>query len=154
MYESDSHFTVTLPKIIYQLALVLLGIFVAIPVIDTIANGPNIVEYVSIALFCYLPLIPTLLWGLLFKVSVNDRRITVRRGCGIQYCFDVSEITRVEWKSVDSSLGRNEIVKIRVGCRRISIETLMPGSEKMIQYLKDRVPRSKIIESRRSIRAK
>lgn len=80
------------------------------------------------------------------KISVKDHTITVRPWIGRKYSFDVSQIVKVNWKSVHNKNGVNEVIRVKttVRRRRVEIGSMMAGAENMKAYILENVDGSKI----------
>ena len=155
-------------NMVFYLTLVLI---VVTCVINAIANGVEIAMFVCFSLLL-LPMIIAYIWMNMYKVMVDGDKITVRRGIGIKYTIDVSEIERINWKIVHNKFTQkepmdtvnpkanivhnvmannyadnkgNENVIIRTKNRRFSVSTVMIGFSKISKYLKENVDESKII---------
>ena len=129
-------FTVTNPRIIFELGMILVAFFVVFVILNTIfAEPPHLAMYVCAILFVFLPCSIVMLWSKLFKVTVKGNRITVRKGTGKKYSFDVSEIVKVDWKIVETKMGKNEKITIRTASKHFSVETLMNGFNNMSAYI-------------------
>lgn len=147
--KKKTSFTVTYPPIIICLSLVLIAFFVTLTVLYTIFSDPHPLLYICTIVIVFIPCTSVFLWAKLFKVTVNGNRITVRRHNGFKYSFDVSEIVRVDRKIVETGMGANEIITIRTNSRHFKVETLMRGSDKMLEYILENVNSRKIHINRR-----
>ena len=145
--RARNKFTVTGPKEVYKLSLFVGFILILIPTLFTILSGPQH----PLCYICFgMLLIPCLIFGIwlkVFKITVKGSKITVRKGIGITYSFDCSEIVKVRRKINITYMGRNEKMTIKTKSKKVSVETLMVRSEKMIEYILENVDSSKIITS-------
>lgn len=162
---------VTNPKGFNTVFYVLFALIAIVMVINSIANG---FEIAMILWFTPLVIIPTIIafiWWNMFKVTVDGNTITVRRGIGTKYTFDVSEIQQVTWKIVRNkfTMGQkpdtlsptgkaiyndtspfyadgqgNRNVVIRTKNKRFAVSNVQDGFGKMSKYLKENVDSSKI----------
>lgn len=139
-------FTVSMPRSVYKGYLVIIAIFVVILILNTFFSPtPYLAMYIAITIFIFIPCSIAILWLLLFKVTVKDQTITVRRGIGTTYSFDVTEIVKVTWKVNLTAFGKLEKITIKTSNgRKVSIETLMAGFDKMSTYISENVDPSKI----------
>ena len=83
------------------------------------------------------------------KIIVKDHTITVRPWIGRKYSFDVSQIVKVNWKSVHNKNGVNEVIRIKttVRRRRVEIGSMMEGAEDMMEYILENVDSGKILRT-------
>lgn len=143
--KKGKSFSVTNPLITFKLGLFIIGFFIILIILNTIfSEPPHYPMYITITLFVFIPVSLVTSWSGLYKVTVNGQKITVRRGLGLKYYLDVSEITSVDWKIVLTTMGKNEIITVRTPSNRFSIEVLMVGFEKMAEYISENVDESKI----------
>jgi hypothetical protein len=98
---------------------------------------------------CGIIVIPLLIITInfkLYRIKVDGSTFTVNRGFRKTYTFDVSDIDRIIWKIHMTQWGRMDIIRIETDSyrRHFRVETYMEGFEKMINYLANHVPESKI----------
>lgn len=86
-----------------------------------------------------LPWLAVMIWQKMFKITVNDNTITVRRWIGRKYSFDVSKIVKVDWRTVGTMFGMDEIIKIRTASNHVTIYAVMMGTEDMKTYILENV---------------
>jgi hypothetical protein len=138
-----NNFTVSLPKSYFWYMLCGTAIFVLLPVPFTIFQG---IKHIALYIICgimSLPFICYMLKSKLFKISVDDKKITVRNVIG-SYSFDVSEIEKVDWKITITNFGQNEKIVVKTVSKRFTVETLMEDFERMSEYISTNVDNSKI----------
>ncbi|MGX8773785.1 MAG: hypothetical protein ACSW8G_01860 [Bacillota bacterium] len=141
---SNSKITVTIPRGLSRELFLLCVVILMIPVAFTLfQNERNPAMYVCFALLV-IPFLFGGFWAKNYRIVVKDDRFTVRRWNGTQYSFDVSEIEKVTRKINDSGMGTIDAFVIRTGRRKISVDNLMMGSEKMGAYLLEHVPEDRI----------
>lgn len=149
MNKSDK-FTVSNPPILQKLILILVAMVVLINIFFTVTDGPQAAMYISFAVFLF-PFIVGMVWAKLFKVTVNGRTVSVRRGTGVKYSFDVSEITQVKRKIVYNQMGGNEKLTVKAGSKKFAVGSLMIGFDKLSDYIDKNVDRSKVIVSEKNL---
>lgn len=88
---------------------------------------------ILITLFVFIPCSIAMLYSKLFKVTVSGSMITVRRGTGVKYSFDVSEIVKVDWKIVYTRALHNEKITVITASKHFSIESAMDGSVYLLE---------------------
>lgn len=145
--KSRNNFTVTNPPITFWLCICLLGFFVLLVLANTIFSPPpHTAMYVCVIIFVFIPGTIAALWTKAFRIKVSDRQISVRKCFGlVNFSLDVSDITEVEWKIVETKFGRNEKVTIFASKgRRIPVETLMVNSNRVIKIIEENVEEGKI----------
>lgn len=141
------NFTVANQPIIFGLCICMIAIFAVIVFIDTLSSGKlNILSFVCVCLFIFIPALIVALWAKLFRIKVNDRTISVRKCFGlVNYSIDVSEISNIEWKITETKYACNEkIAAFTTTGKKIPIETLMVNSEEFIKYLEKNVDPNKV----------
>ena len=88
------------------------------------------------------------------KITVNDRTITEGRWIGRKYIFDVSQIVRVDWRTIRNMKGIcYEVIRIKTATRRrrVEIVNMMIGYEDMEVYILENVDSSKIKRTYRAL---
>jgi hypothetical protein len=141
-------FVMTVPNVLIWLSLALIGVFVLITIIDTVAHGKfDAPGAIAFAIVTILPALLIILYTLGFKVEVDNTTIKVRRKFGlVHYSFDVTEITQVYCLKTFSDIAANENIKVRTSSgKSMPVETIMVNSDKMIQFLKENVDPEKFI---------
>lgn len=85
----------------------------------------------------------------MLRIKVSGTKVDVRKGLGlVNFSFDVSDITKVEWKIAKTKFGQNEKVTVFIsGGRKFSVETLMVNSDKMRKFIEGNVDETKINKS-------
>lgn len=138
-------FKVFVPKWIYKLALAGFLICVLITgLVCLIDDGSLVGIIVSAVLFS--PFLVGALCGYRFRIIVCQDTITVRRGIGKGYSFNVNEITKVVRRvNRNTNLGTLVKVTIYTKSRHVSVETLMTGFDKMESYIAENVDPQKIV---------
>ena len=117
-----------------------------VPIIFTIIDKNNWISLiVFFLLFC--PFLFTAIWSYRFKIIVKNKTITVKRGIGKEYSFNVNEITKVVHR-INKYNQIEKLVKITIYTKRkkVSVESLMIGMEKMASYITENVDAKKIIK--------
>ena len=145
--KSKRSFTVINPPMTFWLCIGILGFFVAIVLVNTIFSPPpHTVMYVCISIFVFIPGTIVSLWTKMFRLKVSGTKVSVRKCFGIiNFTFDVSDITNVKWKVVETKFGQNEKITVFTSKgRKIPIETLMVNSSRMIKLIEENVEKSKI----------
>lgn len=143
--KKNPKFKVNCPQNLFEMLMLLNAFFIILIIMYTIfSEPPHYPMYITITLFIFAPSIIVGLWIKLFKVSVTGNTITVRRGTGIKYSFDVSEIVSIKWKKVDTNFAHTERVTIKTISKKFSIDTAMNGFKKMSAYILENVDKNKI----------
>ena len=142
-------FKVYLPKGYSRFILTGFFIIMLVPTIFTIINKNN---WISIIVFFLLfwPFLFAAIWSYRFKIIVKKDTITVKRGIGKEYSFNVNEITKVVHR-INKYNQTETLVKITIYTKRkkVSVESLMIGMEKMSSYITENVDSNKIITKER-----
>lgn len=138
-------FVVNIPKAFFWYMLCVVMLLAFLPILFTVFQGvQHMMLYISCVIIA-LPFTYLLLKLKLFKITVTDQKITVKKGIGRQYSFDVFEIVKVDWKIVDTKMGRNEKISVTtLSGKKVSIETLIVGFDKMSAYISENVDNSKV----------
>lgn len=139
-------FKVYLPKGYSRFILTGFFIIMLVPIIFTIIDKNNWISLiVFFLLFC--PFLFTAIWSYRFKIIVKNKTITVKRGIGKEYSFNVNEITKVVHR-INKYNQIEKLVKITIYTKRkkVSVESLMIGMEKMASYITENVDAKKIIK--------
>lgn len=139
-------FKVYLPKGYSRFILTGFFIIMLVPIIFTIIDKNNWISLiVFFLLFC--PFLFTAIWSYRFKIIVKNKTITVKRGIGKEYSFNVNEITKVVHR-INKYNQTEKLVKITIYTKRkkVSVESLMIGMEKMASYITENVDAKKIIK--------
>ena len=146
--KKRNKFTVTCPNGIARTILFLFALVVVLLVLNTIfSKPPHYPMYITATLFVFIPFSIPLLWLKLFKVIVNGHKITIRKGNGIKYSFDVSEIEYIKWIVTGSNNYMPQLENIRIKTesgKKFAIDTAMDGFDEMSAYIKENVDESKI----------
>ena len=148
-------FSVTQPPVIPWLSFGIAVFFFILVVIEILLNpAPSTAILVITTLFVFLPCSLLILWASTFRIRVEASAVSVRRCFGlIRYNFDVSEITAVECITIQTNMGINKKITLRTANgKKVSIETLMVNSDKMMQYLEEYVDASKFRETTKTFR--
>ena len=119
-------------------------LMIGLLVVFSLTEGTNPAMYIVVFILIILPCILAMCWVKRYKITVEGRRITVRKGFGFKFSLDVSEIVRVQWKTSLTVMGRNEKITVRTASKKFTVETLMIESETMMEYLKENVAAHKI----------
>ena len=144
--ESSRNFTTKNPDIIHQLCMLLVGAMVAIMVIFTLTDGPELAMYITINTLFVIPFSIGALWSKRKYIRVNGTTITVRNGLAlIPFEISVYDIKRVKCIIVRTNTGENVNMKIHNENRKkFAVETTMVNSSKMFAYINERVSPQKI----------
>lgn len=145
--NSQKNFTVINPPLTFGLCICVLIFFVILVLVNTIfSEPPHTAMYVCITLLVFIPGTIITLWTKMFRVRVKGSKISVRKRLGlVSFSFDVSEITNVEWKIVETAFGENEIITVCAPKgKKVQIETIMVNAEKMREFIKENVDETKI----------
>ncbi len=142
--KMKKEFTVSYPKWMYRLALSA-GIFILLaPILPAVLGGiGHIAWYICFGLLSLPELIGAVCFRR-FRVTVLGSSIKVRKGLGVNVSFDVSEITGIEWKKINSGAGRLQAIKISTCAKRVTVENSMDGYEELAEYILSNVGSSKI----------
>lgn len=137
--------SVTNPSHAFVLGLVLTGLVIILITLYTIfSEPPHYPMYITFTLLVFIPGILVMSWLKLFKVTVTGQKITVRRGTGLKYHFDVSEITKVDCKITNTKIGQTAKITVRTASKHFSIDNLMIGFAKTSEYILNNVDESKV----------
>ena len=145
--KSKKNFIVTNPPAIFWLCLFILVSFVILTLAYTIFSPPpHTAMYVCFAIIVFIPGTIVALWTKAFKITVSGTKISVRKHFGfVHFSFDVSEISEIKWKTVVTKAIHNEIITIFTSKgKRITVETVMVNSNKMIEFIEKNVDPAKI----------
>ena len=148
-------FTLTQPPMLMWMALMIMGFFLVLMVVHTLAaSSPDIAMVAVVTIVILIPCTLVILWAKFFRIKVEGTTISVRRFFGIvNYRFDVTDITVVRCKTVQSRMGRNQKIKLCTSTgKKIPVETLMINSREMIQFLAENVDKSKFQNSFKTFR--
>ena len=142
-------FKVCLPKWHYKFMIVGVLILMLIPVLFYLIDGSSPIWIIVFAILLS-PFLVAALWSYRFRITVRQDIITVRRGIGKEYSFNINEITKVVRRvNRNSNLGTMVKINIYTKSRHVSVETLMTGCDKMESYIAENVDAGKIITKER-----
>ena len=142
-------FKVCLPKWHYKFMIVGALILMLIPVLFYLIDGSSPIWIIVFAILLS-PFLVAALWSYRFRITVRQDIITVRRGIGKEYSFNINEITKVVRRvNRNSNLGTMVKITIYTKSRHVSVETLMTGCDKMESYIAENVDAGKIITKER-----
>ena len=142
-------FKVCLPKWHYKFMIVGVLILMLIPVLFYLIDGSSPIWIIVFAILLS-PFLVAALWSYRFRITVRQDIITVRRGIGKEYSFNISEITKVVRRvNINNNLGTMVKITIYTKSRHVSVETLMTGCDKMESYIAENVDAGKIITKER-----
>lgn len=98
-----------------RLSLVVIGLFVILNVMYTLFTPPpHIAMYGWLTAIVLIPFTWMLVMERTYRIEVDGTRISVRRRLGLsRFIFDISDITNVDAKIVDSGVGRLSNMTIR-----------------------------------------
>ena len=139
------NFKVCTPKWHYKLMIAGFLLLVLIPVLFYLIEGSGLAGIIVSAVL-FSPFLVAALWSYRFRITVRENNITVRRGIGKEYSFNVNEITKVVRRvNRNSDLGTMVKITIYTKSRHVSVETLMTGCDKMESYIAENVDPQKIV---------
>ena len=142
-------FKVCLPKWHYKFMIVGVLILMLIPVLFYLIDGSSPIWIIVFAILLS-PFLVAALWSYRFRITVRQDIITVRRGIGKEYSFNINEITKVVRRvNINNNLGTMVKITIYTKSRHVSVETLMTGCDKMESYIAENVDAGKIITKER-----
>lgn len=153
--NSERSLTVKNQPYIYRPAIYAIALVVIINLGYTIFTPPpHIVMYIVFFIFTILPTGVFLLWAIMFRVKVNDTRIFVRKRFGlVNYNFDISDITNVEWQVANTASREIESVIIyTLKGKKLIIHGLMTNSNKFLEFIKENVETNKLTETYKVVR--
>lgn len=133
-------FIITNPPQIFILDLFLIIFFIVLLIFNTLFSPPpHEVMYICVSIFVFIPCIIVIIWTKAFKIEVESNLIKVRKCFGlINYSFNLSEITNIDWKINNNRMGQIVKVTIRtIDGKTTSIENVMVNSDKMIKLLNE-----------------
>lgn len=131
----NKRFSVAFPKNLSRAAFIFCALVLLNPVAFTLFQGErNPAMYVCFLLFD-LPFLFGGLWARIYRIDVDGDRISVRRGNGTRYSFEVSEIETVVHRVNHTAMGMSEAIKIETKRHKASAETLMEGFGQMKTYI-------------------
>lgn len=141
----EGSITVTIPKGFAQFMLGGAALLCLVPVGFALAGELPPAGAVIFALLIAPFIIAGVLWPR-FRVVVRQGAVIVRPCFGRAWQFEVADITRVV-RRVNPNSSTGELAKMTVwaGCRRVSVEALMRGSEAFWAYVERNVDSSRII---------
>ena len=145
-----NHIIVTPPKLILWLSLFLIGVFAVILAIEYWNTKEMFtVKLVLVAIFVFIPCGLSALWAGTFRVQVEGATIRVCRFFGlVRYSFDVSAIDKIVVKTTQSRMQVNEKITIYTTKRKkVSVESVMENSGKVIRFLEANVDAQKFHRS-------
>ncbi len=148
-------FTLTQPPVLMWLALMIMGFFLVLMVVDMLATSSlDIAMAVVITMVILIPCTLIFLWAKFFRIKVEGTTISVRRFFGIvNYRFDVTDITAVRCITVQNRMGQNQNIKLYTSTgKKVPVETLMVNSEKMNKFIEENVDQSKFQNSFKTFR--
>ncbi|MDD5934979.1 MAG: hypothetical protein PUC65_05330 [Clostridiales bacterium] len=149
----NKSFTVMNPKCNFWLCIVVLGLL-TIPVFaEFIMKSLDIVFFVCLIIFVYIPGLMIAFGSRMYRVKVNDTKISVRKKWGlVNFSLDISDITAVKWIEADTTFGQNDNIKIFTSQKKhFKIETVMINSDKFIELMNQYVEESKITKIHKSM---
>ena len=145
--KSKKNFIVTHPPAIFWLCIFVLVFCVILTTAYTVFSPPpHTAMYVCFAILVFIPEPIVALWTKAFRITVIGTKISVRKCFGlVHFSLDVSEISKIEWKTVETKVIHNEIITIFTSKgKRIPVETVMVNSNKMIEFIEKNVDPAKI----------
>ena len=146
-----TRFSVKIPKSISCFMLLTGLVTLIIPVLFTVFQGKLPVAAYCLFFLLSLPFLIAALWMSLFQIDVEEDRWTVRRGIGIRYSFQVSEIEKVEYKIKQTGMGTSVAICIFAKRHKIAVSNMMGGSDKLDAYIQNIVPADRIVVKGRDI---
>lgn len=154
MRVTGKSFTVTQPRILIWLSLLLMGFFVLVLTVDALAAGMlETAKLIAVTVLILIPCGLILLWALSFRIRVEGTTVRVRRFFGFaNYRFDVKDITLVVCKTVQNHMGQNQKLTLYTAAgKKVPVETLMDNSGLMIRFLEENVSPDKFRRSTKEI---
>lgn len=150
-------FAVTFPPIYSRLTLLIIVFVLILNVMYTLFTPPpHIAMYGWFTALVFIPFTWMLVWEKTFKIEVDGTRISVRRRLGfVRYSFDISEIIKVEAKTVDSGAGRLMSMRVYLpGGRNLPIDNLLTNAGKLMKLIEASVDENKIHRTYRTMKKK
>lgn len=145
--KARKSFTVTNPPINLWLCLAVLGFFgILVLAYSLFSPPPHTAMYICITIFVFIPGTIIAFWTGLYRIKVTGTQISVRKGLGlVNFKSDITEITSVKWKTVETRFGQNiKITVITSKRKKFRIEYMMVNFGRMEKFLKENVDESKI----------
>ncbi len=143
--NKSSKFTVSPPENIFKTLLFIVVFFVVLITAYTIfSDGSHIVMYVAVTIFIFIPCLLAMMWAKLFKVTVKDDSISVRKGNGIKYSFNTADIKQVIRRETDSDLSHFGKITIKTINRHFSVDSAMKNFNKMSDYIYNNIDEGKV----------
>lgn len=141
--------TVKAPKVFVQLSLFICFIFIVIMVLERLfGKPPYLPMVVIIILLIIIPFGSIAIYYQLFRVTLKNDIITVRKGNGRKYSFNISDIDQVIIKIAESDTVHTERTIIKAKKKKVTIENIMKNYKKMHNYIIENVD-DNIIETRK-----
>lgn len=143
----NQEFELYRPKLIYQLSLLLIIIFIIFMIVCSFFKDlPHEIIYFCVTIFIFIPFSLLALWAKMFRIKIINDQIQIRKCFGIiNNKYTVKDITKVEWRTMETIYGINELITIFfIDNKKIKIETLMINSDKMKSYIEQHVSTNKI----------
>lgn len=155
--SSKNKFAVTYPPIYSRLTLLVIVLVVILNVMFTLFTPPpHIAMYGWFTAIVFIPFTWMLIMEKIYKIEVDGTRISVRRRLGLsRFNFDISDIVRVDAKTVDSGVGRLRNMTIHTsGGKKVNVDALLSNGGKLMKLITDSVDESKIHRTYRATRKK
>ena len=141
----EKRFTVRLPGWYYKLMIAGFLILMLIPVLFYLIGGDSPIGIIVFAVLLS-PFLAAAFWSYRFRITVCQDSITVKRGIGKEYSFNISEITKVVRRvNINSGIGTMIKITIYTKSRHVSVESLMTGCDNMDSYIVENVDPEKIV---------
>lgn len=140
-----NRFKVCAPGWYYKLMLAGFLILMLIPVLFYLIDNSSPVWIVVFAVLLS-PFLAAAFWSCRFRITVCQDSITVKRGIGKEYSFNISEITKVVRRvNINSGIGTMIKITIYTKSKHVSVESLMTGCDNMDSYIIENVDPQKIV---------
>lgn len=155
--SSKNKYAITFPPIYSRLTLVIIGFCVILNVMYTLFTPPpHIAMYGWFTAIVFIPFTWMLIMEKTYKIEVDGTRISVRRRLGLsRFSFDISDIVRVDAKTVDSGVGRLHNMTIHTSDgKKLNVDALLTNGSKLMKLIMDSVDESKIHKTYRPMKKK
>lgn len=143
----NEEFVLYRPKLIYRLSLLLIIIFIIFMIVCSFFRVlPHKIIYFCVTIFIFIPFSLLTIWAKMFRIKIINDQIQIRKCFGIiNNKYTVYNITKVEWKTMETIYGINELITIFfTDNKKIKAETLMTNFDKLKKYIEQNVSADKI----------
>lgn len=140
----SKRFTVSLPKNFSRMVNLFCLFVILIPVIGMLVRRTwNPVLLVCVFLLD-LPFVISAIWIANFRTVVDGDLITVRRGCGTKYTFEIKDIQKVKRRINHTRMGTSGKFTIYAKRHKVSVEPMMINYKQMEEHIFERVSAEKV----------